>query len=381
LVGILYSTISVDGQDYSNDPNNAAVLARITSNGGTGGTGGTGRTRVDDVAALTAWAASTAYTAGQFRKALNTSVTGDGPPTPPFLNTSSGQNTNLTAWYPGVVTSISPWIDLKGSINLAANVAAPSLTSSDWGNAPQFTGTLNEAMVGMSPAITAYPFTISAWVKVANGETNGGLNAFIAAISGTNSACGLFMDGTGKASAYLLQVAVADLFLTGPTINDGDWHHVALTVTSGNAATLYVDGVSQATGTAAFDPFSGANSTVIGAFRPGNNLNDPWKGYVVEARFYDSDLSASSVLAMYTLSTRWDLHGQFTGPTDIGFVTTQSGTTAASPPTWPTTAGVAVTDGTVTWRSVAEGEADAASFKGGDGAAGTAGVVVIEKAT
>jgi hypothetical protein len=92
-------------------------------------------------------------------------------------------------------------------------------------------------------------------------------------------------------------------------------------------------------------------------------------------------LDSVAGLTAWDVSTAYTL-GQFRRPTipaSVGFVCVVAGTSALTEPTWPVTAGQTVADGGATWASIAEGEANAALFAGGNGRAGTAGVVVIEK--
>lgn len=65
----------------------------------------------------------------------------------------------------------------------------------------------------------------------------------------------------------------------------------------------------------------------------------------------------------------------------VGFVVTTAGTSGSTQPTWPDSAGQTVTDGTVTWVSVAQGSnLTNAQFSGGNGVVGSVGVMVLERA-
>jgi hypothetical protein len=81
--------------------------------------------------------------------------------------------------------------------------------------------------------------------------------------------------------------------VSGPTIEPGTWHNVAVT-SSGDFATLYLDGVVVGTGTVPID--TAAGSTFYMGRIPGE-LGDirQLDGFVDEVRVYDSVLSASEI--------------------------------------------------------------------------------------
>ncbi len=101
-----------------------------------------------------------------------------------------------------------------------------------------------------------------------------------------------------------LRLEVQGGFIVGTTnLNDGEWHHVAVTWASGGAedATLYVNGVSEA--------ITSTNSQTIdtgseGDFRLGSSVLDNsdnsrrFEGLMDDVRLYDSALTSSEIVAL-----------------------------------------------------------------------------------
>ena len=96
-----------------------------------------------------------------------------------------------------------------------------------------------------APVITALPYTMEAWVKhsatptaveVACGQLH---VAWLGINTSGNAQCNL---GTSPTPVNLVSTI---------NINDGNWHHLAVTVSAGNVATFYVDGVVGATSSTA----------------------------------------------------------------------------------------------------------------------------------
>lgn len=99
------------------------------------------------------------------------------------------------------------------------------------------------------------PFTVSAYVKTTDAQ--GPLIAFRDAASGAN-VLGLYIGFNGASSASgRMNILMRDssngtyVIIQGPVVNDGIWHHVAVTRNAGNLIELLVDGVSYGTASSA----------------------------------------------------------------------------------------------------------------------------------
>ncbi len=80
----------------------------------------------------------------------------------------------------------------------------------------------------------------------------------------------------------------------GVAINDGNWHHVAMTYSAGTAS-IYVDGGLQA---------SGARTLTNGASNIlGSGLFDPWDGAIDEVAIYDRALSTAEIASGWNTSS------------------------------------------------------------------------------
>ena len=150
--------------------------------------------------------------------------------------------------------------------------------------------------------------TISAWIKTT------GTNQTIFSISDTadsNSYATLFVGGSGYLTFEVYESGVAQLATyngNGDAINDGNWHHVAVTVdTSGHS--LYIDGqkVSEAdliydTGSAStskfFSDVTGLDAMAIG--RNENNSGGRWhfNGLLDDVRVYNQALTVADLAAV-----------------------------------------------------------------------------------
>jgi hypothetical protein len=91
-------------------------------------------------------------------------------------------------------------------------------------------------------------FTVEFWYR--HGNTYGSYPSIISGKTWTGGGVGIRYDNTGYSNKFgFFWRDVGDPWLVTPgTFSETDWHHVALT-RSGNNFTLWVNGVSQATGT------------------------------------------------------------------------------------------------------------------------------------
>lgn len=148
-------------------------------------------------------------------------------------------------------------------------------------------------------------FSIVAWYRIANGDTNphiiagrhraGSANGYLLSANDITSSSGEVDGGAMFYQAYPNPVSV-DLGL-----NDGNWHQlVGVHDLVGNQARLYVDGVLR--GTTAFDGLieSDGNFAVGGVLNPaGTQLIGSMTGDVDEVSLWDHALSQSEITQLY----------------------------------------------------------------------------------
>ncbi|GAA3399427.1 LamG-like jellyroll fold domain-containing protein [Pseudarthrobacter polychromogenes] len=175
--------------------------------------------------------------------------------------------------------------------------------------------------------------TLEAWVNT----THSG--AISVAVGNSGSQLWLGKDNTGKAAFGRPGLAVSS---TVP-INDGLWHHLALTV-SGTVYTLWVDGVSAATSTHT-SAFAFSASTRIGHY--GIAATYPWVGSIDEVRFsnnvrYTAAFTPSATAFEVDANTTALFHLENSGSDEVPDTT---------PPTVPTGLATAPGPGTllVSW--------------------------------
>jgi hypothetical protein len=105
---------------------------------------------------------------------------------------------------------------------------------------------------------TVSPNSEGVWFKVANGYSNGGglisVGAGPASAASATSPIAVWMNNAGKISVYVMgQGGQTSTATTTGSYNDGGWHLVVLSVTSGHSSpVLYLDGV--ATVASVFNP-------------------------------------------------------------------------------------------------------------------------------
>ncbi len=150
--------------------------------------------------------------------------------------------------------------------------------------------------------------TISAWVKLTDtGES------IIFGLSDKNEALDLIKFGIegGQLKWLNLNDALDDVVVySTATVNDGAWHHVAVTVnSSGN--TLYIDGavasVSYSSGssstTAFFDDITNIDAMDIGRSVRGGVTEGEFNGLTDDVRVYNRALSAADIAELATLES------------------------------------------------------------------------------
>lgn len=82
----------------------------------------------------------------------------------------------------------------------------------------------------------------------------------------------------------------------GPSVIQTGWNHIAATIDAANLATVYVNGLSVATGTLTSGPIGAPTTFYIGTMEVGpNNFIRPLEGYVDDARIYNHVLTEGEV--------------------------------------------------------------------------------------
>ena len=198
------------------------------------------------------------------------------------------------------------------------------------GGALVFDGTDDYVNLGTDSSLnfgSSAPFTIAAWVKTT--DNYGMIVSFRSSTDGgpvTDLAVGYDggADNPGKAMILVRQDGYVGSYarVTGGSVKDGQWHHVAAVRSSGSTVELFLDGVSRVT---AFDPYlEGPIATDLKAIGSERRwVSDSYgsldqrylAGTIDYVRIYGRALSATEIMALYNCS---ELGGSSSGTVSGG---------------------------------------------------------------
>jgi gliding motility-associated-like protein len=157
-----------------------------------------------------------------------------------------------------------------------------------------FNGTNNTISVPNSTTYnyaTGNAFTLEAWVKI-NASANS-INTIIGKKSpgGGTQGYAFYVNSWGSSDRKLVFEATTGTFLSTSTIPNDTWTHVAVSVTSAGAATMYINGVASGSGNVTIPTSS--NTLSIGAF--GSNSYFYFNGGLDEIRIWNVAKTASEI--------------------------------------------------------------------------------------
>jgi hypothetical protein len=206
----------------------------------------------------------------------------------------------LVDWFTGdglsPVTSSDPTIaaDVTGA-NPGMLVGGVTYAPGKVGSGFSFDGgTASYVNVPDAPSLNSTTATWDFWVKTTqSGSYVGFVGKHDASVS--YNGVTMYMDPTGLPSAQI-KANGATLTLTGTThVNDGQFHHMALTFQSGSTSQLYVDGQQQASGTA---PAFSFNPNPLRFGRMLDNFWAPLNGLLDEVQVVNRMLSPGEIQAI-----------------------------------------------------------------------------------
>jgi hypothetical protein len=222
--------------------------------------------------------------------------------TPTATPTCIAPPADIVAWW----TADNTTNDLSGNGNHGALNGAAGYAAGHVGAAFSLSTIADFVQVPNSPTLNfAGNFSIDAWIRTVNGPA--GRATIVDKRSGTNANpvgyhLFIFQGRLG------FQLSDGQPFLNhvspGPLVNDGNWHHVAVTIDRGSTTggNLYVNGQLIFT----FDPTTRPGSTVNGAnLRLGvRTVGSPqtfenFQGAIDEVQLFDRELSQVEVQAVY----------------------------------------------------------------------------------
>jgi hypothetical protein len=173
-----------------------------------------------------------------------------------------------------------------------------SPTTGKIGQALKFNGSTSYIIAGTNPIMGTGRFTIAGWIKNKTTSADYGIAAMI-------GNCNL------NSMAFIGYVTLAQVGWSnsigggiyginyGSGFTDANWHHVVFTFSGGasGTATLYVDGVSRASGT--MTPSLESNVIMMGKCNTGPSF--PYQGALDDVRIYDRAISAQEIAQLYSM--------------------------------------------------------------------------------
>ncbi len=177
-------------------------------------------------------------------------------------------------------------------------------TAGRYGNAMTFDGINDFIMTGnisRNLGTVNGPYTLSGWINVMPGETDGNIIHLSAASNG-GGWCLPPVQLVGGKLRVQSWTGVAALANGTTTINPGVWYHFTNTWDSTNGLRLYVNGQLDASASQATYSASGSNNYFFFGFNSGIGCsyeNGYFNGSIDEVRIYNRSLSADEVNVLY----------------------------------------------------------------------------------
>jgi hypothetical protein len=212
----------------------------------------------------------------------------------------------LVSWWTGDGTNPTTAPDLAGA-NPGALAGGVTYAAGKVGNAFTFDGG-NGSYVNVPDAASLNVTTGATWdfwVKTSQSGSYVGLMGKHDA-GGSLNGVTVWVDPSGVAAVQIKGASLI-LTLTGSTrVNDGQFHHLALTFQSGGPALLYVDGQQQASGTA---PVFSFNPNPLRLGRMLDPFWAPLNGQLDEVQVFNRVLTAAEIQGIVNAGSAGQLKG------------------------------------------------------------------------
>lgn len=155
------------------------------------------------------------------------------------------------------------------------------------------TGDGTDDCVNSSTTVTAYPYSMCAWVIT---STSTGVVTFLGDSSVDNNYSRMYLS-SGKISALSRSGIPQTEAISTTSVDDGIPHHVAAVYASATSRKIYVDGVLENTDTTSITP---TGIDVFEAFRSGDSTPALYfTGQIFDARLYDVELTDDQVTSIF----------------------------------------------------------------------------------
>jgi hypothetical protein len=219
--------------------------------------------------------------------------------------TAGAAYSNLKLWYRcdevAPMTGVGDWVGENQGI-AKPDGAGPTRSTA---TPPIGTGYLvfngtNQYMYGSVTSLPLDTLSLSFWVKTT--DTNGTMVSFGGGSS--NDVERAVKLSAGKVQVFEKKDAAETTLLSTNTIQDGNWHHVVVTIASTSGAwKIYVDNVNVTTGSQNGPGNSNlaVNTFTLGVSHLGGNLVNYLAGSLDDVRVYSSVLSAANIAELYAM--------------------------------------------------------------------------------
>lgn len=211
----------------------------------------------------------------------------------------------LVSYWPIDEVSGTTITDVKSALNGTANTT--NIGDGVGGKSRQFNGTSEYIDVGNQASLSferTSTFSTSAWVRI----TGTGYYAVFSKMAAGSFRGYDFYLHSGQLKLSMINTTTTNQLRCAatPTINDGMWHHVAVTYTGGSnaaAVTFYIDGAAQ-TKTCDLDNL---NATILSTSNVSigsiYNASDFFLGNIDEVRVYNTTLTATNISELHRLGS------------------------------------------------------------------------------
>jgi hypothetical protein len=203
----------------------------------------------------------------------------------------------LVSWWTGDGTNATTAPDIAGP-NPGSLFGGVTYAAGKVGNSFHFDGAAT-SYVNIPDSASLNVTTGATWDFWAQTTQTGAYVGLVGKHDGVTSYNGvtLWIDPTSGVASVQVKGAMQTLTLQGMTpVNDGQFHHIALTFASGGVTNLYVDGQLQATGTSPVFQFN------PNPLRFGSLLDPFWtplRGALDEVQIFNRVLSAAEIQAIF----------------------------------------------------------------------------------
>lgn len=232
------------------------------------------------------------------------------PPLGPFtLNRDSGKATGLVAWWPmGGASALNLVPDPAGAAHMTlAGAGAPAMVLGDVGQ-PCFSVNTNPFLVSSVVPVTAWPLSLSAWVRP---FTLPSVERTILSISNTGSTNPLnriYITTANVAACQSRGTGTNALAATSSVaLTTAKWIFVGGTINSdASANAVWVDYIKTVSGVGTADTMAACNTTTIGALHRTTDTTQ-FDGLIGECGIYNILRDDTQMLELADPSKRFEL--------------------------------------------------------------------------